>query len=235
MTRISVAMGIKNGASYIKEQLDSILPQLTVDDEIIISDDHSIDNSSALIKEYTDVPIKFTLNPSQGLVPNFENSLLACSGEFIFLCDQDDVWHPQKVSLMMEALQTTDLVVSDCSIANATLQTVHPSFFQLNNSGPGLLRNILRNSYMGCCMAFRRKILDRALPFPKRIPMHDVWIGLIGESFYKTRFINSNLVVHRRHNNNGSSTSEQSKHFVVERVWKRLHLIGNLIIRTYAK
>jgi glycosyltransferase involved in cell wall biosynthesis len=233
MTRVSVVMAVKNGSTYINEQIDSILLQIGRDDEIIVSDDHSTDNTVDLLKEYNDSRIKIHRNPFYGLLQNFENSLQCSTGEYIFLCDQDDVWRPGKVSTMMRALQTSDLVTSDCSIADEELTEKHPSFYELNNSRPGLFRNIFRNSYMGCCMAFRRKILNRAMPFPKNIPMHDIWIGLIGEAYYKSTFITNNLVIHRRHSNNSSSTSEKSNSLFVNRIQNRISLLWNVLARMY--
>ena len=101
---ISIAMATYNGEKYIKDQLDSILVQLGKDDEIIISDDKSTDQTTEIIKKYIkeDSRIKLLEGPQKGFVKNFENALLNCSNEIIFLCDQDDIWLENKKEKVLE-------------------------------------------------------------------------------------------------------------------------------------
>ena len=89
---ISVCMATYNGEKYIQEQIDSILCQLSKDDELVISDDHSTDATCDIIKSYNDRRIKLFLNElAKGVTHNFENALLHSKGDIIFLADQDDV------------------------------------------------------------------------------------------------------------------------------------------------
>ena len=62
-----------------------------------------------------------------------------------------------------------------------------------------IVKNIFNNTYVGCCMAFSRPLLDIALPFPQRIPMHDMWIGLLAELFGTVEFVNVKTMYYRRH------------------------------------
>lgn len=234
-TMVSVCMAVKNGSRFLTEQIRSILPQLTGDDELIISDDHSTDNTKELIEDFKDNRIKFLSNPHHGLISNFENALKASRGTFIFLADQDDVWRPNKIERMKTQLQSYDLVVCDCEIVDENLKPSEESFFQLNNSKKGLLRNLMQNSYMGCCMAFHRKILSRALPFPKDIPAHDGWIGLISELYFRKIFMPDKLVLHRKHNNNASYTGTKSKFSNMTKLAHRMALVKNLISTHYAR
>jgi len=226
-------MAVKNGAQFIREQIDSILPQLGEQDELIISDDHSTDASIDIIRSYRDPRIQLHFNSHSGIISNFENCLHFSRGEYIFLCDQDDVWHPEKVTSMLAYLKEYDLIVSDCFITNE--QGNQPvSFFKINRSGGGLARNLMRNSYMGCCMAFRKDVLQKALPFPNQIPMHDLWIGLIAERYFRVHFIPEQLVYHRRHNKNASTTTGSSSNGLVQKLGFRYQLIKNLIQLQYA-
>jgi glycosyltransferase involved in cell wall biosynthesis len=224
---VSICMAVKNGAQFVREQIDSILHQLGAEDELIISDDGSTDGSIDIVMSYNDPRIRLHFNSNPGIIANFENSLRLSKGEFIFLCDQDDVWHPQKIKSVLVYLKQCDLVVSDCFITMKDNQ--HLSFFKINRSGKGLVRNLMRNSYMGCCMAFNRKVLLKALPFPNQIPMHDLWIGLIAELYFHVRFVPDQLVYHRRHHNNASTTSRPSQHSLARKVGFRYQLIKNLI------
>jgi glycosyltransferase involved in cell wall biosynthesis len=226
-------MAIKNGNQFLKEQIDSILPQLTVDDELVISDDHSTDNSLDIILSFNDPRIRVLANPRSGIVSNFENCLLASKGDMIFLADQDDIWTSNKVERMKPFFESFDLILSNCFIVDNGL-VKEESFFEKNNSQPGLLRNVFRNSYMGCCMAFKRKILERALPIPKNIPVHDIWIGLIAELHHRVIFISDKLVYHRRHESNASSTSRVSDASLLQKINLRYQLAKNLIRLAYA-
>jgi glycosyltransferase involved in cell wall biosynthesis len=229
-------MATKNGGKYLREQLDSILLQLGKSDEIIISDDASVDDTLEILRSYNDPRIHIIQNSgSVGVTRNFERSLTQCRGDYIFLADQDDVWLPNKIKKTLEHLQSATLVVSDCLIVDHSLRLRNESFFRINNSGKGLIRNILRNSYVGCCMAFRRQLLDHSLPFPTDIPMHDFWIGMIGELHYDVRFIPDQLVFHRRHNTNASSTGRKSALNLFRRIDFRYRIIKNLILhKSYA-
>ena len=231
---ISVCMAVRNGESYLREQLSSILPQLAGEDELIISDDHSTDNTVRLIREYQDARIRLLINPGQGVITNFENTLRAARGTYIFLADQDDVWMQDKVEKTMRFLMDCDLVVSDCVIVNESLLPSQESFYQMNGSGKGLVRNLLRNSYMGCCMAFHRKVLSRALPFPEKIPMHDIWIGLTAEVHFNVKFISDKLLFHRRHQQNATTTSESSTGTLAEKLTRRFWLLKSIIAQSYA-
>jgi glycosyltransferase involved in cell wall biosynthesis len=228
---VSVCMATKNGSEFIREQIDSVLPQLSRHDELIVSDDCSDDHTTQIVSSYADKRIKlFRNNDEKGVTKNFEAGLKRCAGDYIFLADQDDVWKPEKIKIMLEHLQHHDLVICDCDVADHTLGVKHRSFFNLNNSGSGLIKNIIRNSYMGCCMAFKRSVLNRALPFPGDIPLHDMWIGLIGEMHFKTHFIPQPLVYHRRHARNASTTSGSSPASMPEKIYNRYRIIRNLIV-----
>jgi glycosyltransferase involved in cell wall biosynthesis len=226
---ISVCMAVKNGGRFLAPQLDSILPQLNANDEIIISDDHSQDNTKDVASSFNDLRIRFIKNPKKGLVQNFESSLTESRGEIIFLADQDDVWMPNKIKATLPLFNENDLVMSDCRIVDDNLATIHDSFYTLNSSRKGVVRNLYRNSYMGCCMAFKKSVLAKALPFPKDLIIHDQWLGLIAELNGNVAFIQDKLVLHRRHQKNASSTSTVSNLDLSQKIAARYATIKNLI------
>lgn len=223
---VSVCMATYNGEAYITEQLASILNQLKYDDEIIISDDCSNDQTRVIIKSFKDDRITLIENKHQcGVIRNFEKALQASRGDYIFLCDQDDVWMENKVEVFLQYLQKYDLVQSDAVIVDSNLRTLHSSFFKLMGSKKGLLRNIFKNNYIGCNMAFKRKVLVTALPFPVHIPMHDLWLGIVGELFFKTFYIPQQLLYYRRHNTNVSQTGAKSPFSFRQQVNFRINII----------
>ena len=220
-------MASYNGQMFIDEQICSIINQLSHEDELIISDDGSNDLTLDIINGYiaNDIRIKLINGPQTGLVANFDNVLKHAQGEYIFLADQDDVWECNKVSVFLEYLQNNMLVVSDCSVNDESLNVINESFFSLNSSKSGFVKNLFKNSYLGCCMAFRKELLKDILPFPLKIPMHDWWIGLVAESRYSVKFIPERLIKYRRHGGNASPTAEKSTSSFLTKLNYRLSLI----------
>ena len=231
--KFSVCMATCNGELFIAKQLQSILLQNMPVDEIIISDDSSTDKTIEIIKSFTDDRIVlFENNMFNNPIFNFENALKKAKGKFIFLADQDDLWDRSKVSVVSKLLETYDLVINDATIVDANDMVLVDSYFKFRNSGPGILRNFYRNTYLGCCMAFNRKILTRSLPFPVDIPMHDIWIGMIAELGGKTYFCKERLTSYRKHNSNISPTIiGKSSYKFLRQVKFRYNLFKELLRR----
>lgn len=166
---ISVCIATYNGEKFIKQQLTSILEQLAPADEIIVSDDNSKDNTRNIIEELNDGRIKIIDGPGMGSpTKNFEQALKHAKGDYIFLADQDDVWKEGKVSICMKYLKDYCCVVSDATVTDGDLKETSSSFFRLNNTKYGKWYNLLlKNGYLGCCMAFRKELLNAAIPFRK--------------------------------------------------------------------
>lgn len=235
---VSICMATYNGGKYIKEQLDSILLQIKCYDEIVVSDDGSTDNTLDIIKKINDPRIK-VLNHVKRYAKysfdytthNFENAISNCCGDFIFLSDQDDVWMPNKYFLMMNALDNSDIVVSDCSIVNDNLKLIKRSKFESEKINNRIWNNVVRNKNIGCCMAFKRSILKTILPFPRFGVAQDFWIAVYGGLFYKVCYINQPLILYRRHDENVSSTSKKSTNSLSIKLGYRCRSVLSLIYR----
>lgn len=224
-------MASYNGERYIKRQLISILNQLSDNDEIIICDDSSTDNTLVVIDQLCDKRINVFSNSSRsGPVKNFEQAIKLAKGDYIFLADQDDIWLPDKISVTRTLLNEYDLVLTDCWVVNEKDVTIHKSFFKHRGSLPGFWHNFYKNSYMGCCMAFRRDILFYILPFPDKIHMHDWWIGLLVEIKGAVCFYPHPMIKYVRHGNNASPTGE-NQYGIVKKFKNRLFLLINVFIR----
>jgi glycosyltransferase involved in cell wall biosynthesis len=230
---ISVCIPTYNGEKYIKEQLDSILCQLSESDEVVVSDDSSTDLTLKIIKNIKDKRIKILPNNNfNSPIYNLENALKHAKGCFIFLSDQDDIWMPDKVETMLKALEKVDLCISDCELIDDNGAILYSSFFKLNHSRNGFFRNLVKNSYLGCCMAFKRDILRYILPFPQCIAMHDIWIGLCVELWGSSLFIDKNLIKYRRHDNSVSSAGSNSDFTFFYKIQYRLNFLYQLFIRS---
>ena len=226
---ISVAMATYNGAKYIREQLESILKQLNEKDEIIISDDGSIDNTIDIINSLKDERIKILNGPKKGVKQNFANAISNCSGKYIFLSDQDDVWINGKVDTVLNTFDSKKCkcVVHDCIVFDSQSNDIlHDSFYKFRKSRNGIIKNIFKNSYIGCCMAFDSELIKLILPIPNDIEMHDQWIGIIAEKKGKSIFITDKLIKYRRHNNNASQLKHHSLFLMIT---NRIRLIKRLI------
>lgn len=226
---ISVCMATYNGEKYIKRQVLSILKQLGDDDELIISDDSSTDKTLDVIKSISDRRIKCCGGNFHSPTMNFENALLQAKGDYIFLSDQDDEWLPDKVNVCMNYLTTNDCIISDCYVVNKDHSIINPSFYQKNRTKPGKFYNLLiRNGYLGCCMAFNRKVLEKSLPFPKNIPLHDLWIGNVAAFGFSLQFVPEKLIYYCRHGDNASTAGGTSNFPVKTRILNRLNVIRDL-------
>lgn len=226
----SVCLTTYNGEKYLRQQLDSITSQLSPTDELIIADDCSSDGTLAILGAISaPCEVRVINNPcSLGPIRNFEQVLRHASGDIIFLSDQDDIWMENKMEVMCRYMLVFDLVVSDASVIDGLHHEISPSFFALTSAGRGLLKNLYRNTYLGCCMAFKRKILDLALPFPEDTPMHDIWLGAVAEVFGRTFFCPERLVQYRRHGTNASSAGEPSRYGMIRRAQFRWNVMRNI-------
>lgn len=229
---VSVAMASYNGADYIEQQLQSVLSQLGEADELVVSDDGSTDGTRALLDNLAlrDPRVRVIDGPRGGVIANFERALGACKGEVIFLCDQDDVWDADKYQCVTKAFADGDvvLVMHDARVTDTEGDTVKPSFFATRGTKTGLLKNLWKNSYIGCCMAFSRRLLPYLLPFPDTIPMHDQWIGLQAERHGKVVLIDRPLLSYRRHGGNATADSHGS---IKTMLSQRLGMIRALLSR----
>ncbi len=211
--RVSVAIATYNGEKYIEEQIRSVLSNLKDKDEVVISDDGSKDGTLRVVSLISDPRIRVIKGPGLGVKKNFENAIRNCGGKYIFLCDQDDIWASDKVDRVLAIFEQRKcpVVVHDCSVIDEKGSVMTDSFFRLKRSGPGVFKNILKNTYIGCCMAFDKESLENTiLPIPDTIVMHDQWIGVLADLKGGSVFIPDKLIKYRRHGNN---TWEFNRHF----------------------
>lgn len=200
-----------NGEKYIKEQINSILIQLENMDELIISDDGSTDKTLQIIREFDDKRIKlYENNNIHGYAHNFENALKQATGDYIFFSDQDDIWLPNKVAMMLPCLKEDNFVISDAYITNERLE-IRGRISSWRKYKKGYIRNLHKSIYAGCTCAFTKKIKDYSLPFPATLYIqHDTWLGLLCELKFNVVYIDEALILYRRHNSNTSGVGSKS-------------------------
>lgn len=227
--KISVCMTTYNGEKYIVEQLESILKQLNINDEVVVSDDGSTDKTILLIKGFKDPRIKLYFNSFKNIILNFEFALSKATGKIIFLSDQDDVWYDNKVSELKKILKTYDLVYTNAAVFNE-IKEQNVLFNQRERNG--LFNNYVKNYCLGATMAFKSTCLQYSLPFPKNIEMHDLWIYFISGVYGKTYYYSKPLIYYRRHGSNASNASERTNNLIFTIIKIRIILLLNLFKRS---
>jgi len=212
---VSVCMATYNGERFINEQLKSIMSQIDQNDEVIIIDDDSKDNTVIMVENFNDERIKIFKNETnQGHVYSFNRAITLASNDFIFLADQDDIWIPGRVNLMKKKLKETNALVLS---SNFDLLTADGSIKSFNNSlhaqdSTKTFNNILgiftgKRGYYGCAMAFHKKLTNIVLPIPTFAETHDLWIAMAANLLKANIHIEEKTLIRRIHNNNVSLSS----------------------------
>tara|TARA_B100000886_G_C20410910_1_gene486973 strand:+ start:592 stop:1566 length:975 start_codon:yes stop_codon:yes gene_type:complete len=203
-SKIEVALASFNGEKYIKDQLLSIFNQSMKVDQVIICDDKSNDKTLVIIREFIDngYPIKLYRNEQKlGYSLNFMKCIKLCNADYIFLSDQDDIWHINKVKKMMGFIKKfPDYLcwIHDCSITDSEMN------IKINSKLKNIQRyGFMEKSYvMGACMTIKNEALKYIYPFPKNIKDsgHDDWISFVLRSTNNIKINRESLLLYRRHN-----------------------------------
>jgi glycosyltransferase involved in cell wall biosynthesis len=212
---ISVVMAVYNGRKFLSEQVQSIQSQLKGDDELIIVDDASTDGSVASLEALPMQNVRLFTNPrNTGVLQTFERGLALANHRIVFLSDQDDIWLPGKRAAFVEAFErdsNVSLVISDAEVINEDGKVIAASFMANRGGFDGsLLGTLYRSRYLGCAMAVRRGLLEIALPIPRSVPLHDMWLGVIGTTTGRVVYLPTPYLRHRRHGNNLSPDRSSS-------------------------
>lgn len=235
---ISVCIATYNGKAFLRQQLDSILAQLGQDDEVVISDDCSTDQTLEIIDSYGDARIRVlrhdpssvtTTFPIDRPTHNFEHALQHAKGDIIFLADQDDVWLPDKVRRMTEALCDADLAMHDCKIVDERLDPIAPSYFSMVGVSTNAWHNAMKCTLLGCCMAMRRCVVEAALPFPKTQVGHDLWLGMVADRKFRFTLVSEPLLLYRKHGRSMTTAGKKSKYGLWFKLSYRITILRHLL------
>ena len=231
---ISVVIATYNGAKFLAKQVHSILAQTVFPAEIIVCDDCSTDNTVAILETFKHVPgFKYYQNEQTlGVIENFKKAVSRTApGNYIALCDQDDIWLPEKLEKSALALLQIDDGLTPAMIySDLVLIDEHESI--LNNSvsnemGQDKYRQCLQtllfgNFVTGCTVMMNAKMKSYFLQIPDSNKyQHDAWIALIGFTFGKVARLEKGYIQYRKHNHNVTFSAHQKKSRTT-RLW--LHL-----------
>ena len=197
-TRLSIAMATYNGEMYVDQQLDSIARQSLLPDELVVSDDGSSDQTVQAVEDFArrspfDVKI-YRNKDNVGHAKNFERAISLTKGEIIVLCDQDDIWFPNKLEKVKLRFKSGDfpwVVINNAEIANKDADLVGINLF-------AQCRNLNVSAGQGCCISFLGFMKELYLPIPHG-QYHDFWIKQLALLFHKVVYIPESLQIYRRH------------------------------------
>lgn len=183
-------MATYNGGKYICEQMDSIMNQTIQDFELVISDDGSTDDTVSILKGYAlkDERIQVYLNEKNlGFKKNFENAISKSTGDFVALCDQDDIWLPDHLEILLNGMKDDVQIVCGKPIFvdenNQELPDKYDYFLMYcyPSTNEDTARHIFlgRSTYQGASMLIRKSFFDKALPIPEGAYYHDSWFAIL--------------------------------------------------------
>lgn len=212
---ISIAMATFNGASYLREQIDSLLTQTMPFEELIICDDASSDDTVSIICGYMLCDKRIRLHQNRehiGFKANFEQALRMCHGDFIALCDQDDIWLPNHIEMLHSEIGDRMLVCGDALLIDADGLPDGRILSRIKNFRKGAddceaifrFMAYYQNPFQGASMMMHRKFLSIALPIPVDVRFHDVWFAHVACLFGSFRFVNKPITQWRMHDHNTS-------------------------------
>lgn len=207
-------MATYNGGRFVQEQLESILVQLADDDEVIVVDDCSSDDTIEIVESLGDPRIKVFRNKRNlGVNGNFAKAIGLATGELIFMSDQDDVWTEGRLAYMCEPFRSPgiNVVAANYSLIDADGNRLPGSMAPDLESDfdARLLANLFgifrgKRNYFGCAMAFRASLREIILPYPRGMECHDIWIAMIGILDRSLVHLPGVTLLHRVHGKNAS-------------------------------
>ena len=200
---VSIALCTYNGEAYLREQLESIVNQSYSQLELIAIDDCSTDNTLSILKEYeANYPfIQVFENPENlGYIRNFEKALRLCSGEFIALSDQDDIWDLHKIEKQIKAIGNHLMIYHDSEFIDENGQLLNKKMSDIMNlyRGDQPEAFLFFNCISGHSVFMKKALRDELLPFPNAY-FHDWWMGYVATNLGSIDCIDEPLVKYRQH------------------------------------
>ena len=217
---VDILLATYNGAAFLEAQLDSILAQTHKNWRLVIRDDGSMDKTPEIIEAFRarhreKVVILEDEAGNLGLVQNYSRLLEHAGAVYVALCDQDDVWKPEKLELSLQKMRALEaehgadkplLVFTDLTVVDEDLRIIHPSFWRYQGLRPercnSLNRLLLQNVVTGCTALMNRTLVERSVPLPAEAVVHDWWVALVAAAFGVAGYVAQPTVLYRQHGEN---------------------------------
>lgn len=234
MNGISVVMTTFNGEKYIKKQLESIYRQTRKPDEVLIFDDgssdHTINIIDGFIKKYKLDTWHMELNnKNKGWKVNFWDGIAKSAGELIFLSDQDDIWHKDKIEIMTEQMDqhpNIELLASNYNAFYDTKDTKRISkryMYHMNLDGS--LKKIYFDNFFlnvqrpGCTYCFRKELFLSANKLWHKSFAHDAVLWRTAVLTGGAYILDLDLIEYRRYVESSSNVQKLMKR---KQIWDKL-------------
>ncbi len=232
--QVEVLLATYNGAAYLMELLDSLFAQSMQDFRILARDDGSTDETLAILSWYAanhaeKLIILPDRNPSGSPSANFSHLLKASSAPYVMLCDQDDVWLPEKIALSLAAIKNLEeendpgtplLVHSDLAVVDEKLDPIAPSFFEFSGLNPGrdqFHQLLVQNMITGCASILNRALVRMVTPIPVEARMHDWWIALAASGMGEVGVIPQATILYRQHGKNALGANRFNMGYIIRK------------------
>lgn len=231
---IDILLGTYNGEKYLPELLASIERQSYNDWKLIVRDDCSKDDTEKIIlsfqRKYPEkVRIINNEGKNLGACKNFLKLLEFSENDYIFFCDQDDVWLPEKVEIMVTTAKKIEkdmphvpfLIHHDLVVVDENLNNISNSFWKYQFIKPDFCKTLPRllvtNSVTGCATLINKRLRDLIIPAPEGVIMHDWWIALVASAFGRIFWIPDRLVLYRQHGKNDVGAKAWNLSYIIRK------------------
>ena len=215
---IDVLLATYNGARYLRPQIESVLNQKEVSFRVLVRDDGSVDETPAVIEHYRrlrpECIVHLGGSDNLGVIGNFAHLLGEATAPYVALCDQDDIWEPHKLRILLETMHDLEerhgidtplLVHCDLRVVDEALRERHSSYWRFAGVYPSrssLPRLLLKNTIAGCASLANKALVRLALPVPRAALMHDYWLALVACAAGHVGAVEEPLMLYRQHERN---------------------------------
>jgi glycosyltransferase involved in cell wall biosynthesis len=209
---LSIILPTYNGAYYVGQQIDSILAQTFADFELIISDDASSDQTCEILDDYArrDPRIKIRKQGCNlGFKRNFEFLLREATGRYVALADQDDIWLPTHIELLMKSIGNSLLACGNCELVDSNGCTLgrtmkgEAGLEFIPTDMESQFHHLLYNNFVqGCTALISKRLIDLALPIPENVRFHDYWLASVAALTSPIVYVDETIVKYRQHTQN---------------------------------
>ncbi|MDB1336189.1 glycosyltransferase [Bifidobacterium animalis] len=227
---IEILMATYNGAEYIEQQIESIQQQSVPNWKLSISDDCSSDGTLGILQRMANHDTRINI-VSQGVKygspqANFTFLMSQASGQYVFLADQDDIWHTNKLELFMQRMHNAEarygknapiLAFSDLVVVDANNHVIAPSFLRFIGRNPHrtqLNELLAQNLVTGCASAMNTALLNVIQSWDpenaNRMIMHDWCYALIAATLGHVVYVDEATVNYRQHGDNAMGAHSYS-------------------------
>ena len=230
---VSIVVCTFNGEAFLAPQLESLINQSYSEIEILVCDDRSADSTTDIARAFAEKDSRirvFANDVNLGYNRNFSQGFLKARGEFIAVCDQDDIWKPDKIEKMMPFFKNPEAVLVHCQSVRFkdTPPDISHYTARLQFTGNDVRKLMYFNTIAGHNIIFRKQLLLQALPFPETV-FYDWWLVICSAIYGKVAATNEVLTFHRFHSSNVTLGKKDERKQTRSKAEERLETLQNIL------